>query len=104
MLGWLRDASRRASRSKRARRSIRGQPCGQHLDRDVAAELRVGGTHATGADGGGDAVMGAWLADHSRLSQRRKPRSTTSISSASHSPISAVIEARGTLTTLSIMT
>jgi hypothetical protein len=61
-------------------------------------------THATGADGGGDAVMGEWLADHSRLSQRRKSRSTTSISSASHSPISAVIEARGTLTALSIMT
>ncbi len=41
---------------------------GQHLERDVASELRVGRAidlaHSAGADGGGDAVVGERAADH----------------------------------------
>ena len=43
MFGWLSEASSFASRSKRASRSgSAAKAGGQHLERDVAAELRVG--------------------------------------------------------------
>ena len=46
---------------------VGGEGLGEELERDVAAELRVGGAldlaHPAGADGGGDAVMRERLAD-----------------------------------------
>ena len=48
----------------------RGHLGGQHLERHVATELRVGGAvdlaHPAGADGGGDAVVGEGRADQGR--------------------------------------
>ena len=44
MFGWLSEASSRASRSKRTPRSELARiGFGQHLDRDVTAQPRIGG-------------------------------------------------------------
>ena len=55
MFGWFSEANRRASRSKRARRSGSAVQIGQDLDRHVATEVRVVGAihlaHAASAEG-----------------------------------------------------
>ena len=60
MLGWLSDASVRASRSKRARRSGSSCEARQDFERDVAPQLRVARAidlaHSAGADSAGDFI------------------------------------------------
>ena len=72
MSGWLSEASSCASRRKRAEPlGIVRYLGGEHLERDLAPELRVGGTvdltHAAGADRGGDPVVRERLADQGRF-------------------------------------
>ena len=56
----------------------RGHRGGQHLERHVAPELRVGGAvhlaHSARADGGGDAVVGEGAADHQAFLSVCEPR------------------------------
>ena len=92
MLGWFSAATARASRSNRSRRSgSAAMRVRQHLQRDLAAQLRVFGeedlAHAAGADGADDPVV----AERGREQAPSVPRTANGSSRTSATSLGAYL-------------